>query len=60
MKTLYTILIILLLAGCYPAVNQYQSLHSAFLSGCDYFSVESPLTSEGNKQTLTATCTKAK
>jgi hypothetical protein len=60
MKTIYTLILAFSLSGCYYNVTQYSNLHVAFLAGCNYATIDSVLTAEGDKQTLTATCTKAK
>lgn len=60
MKTIYTLLIIAMLAGCSPAVNQYSSLNSAFRMGCKAQTIESSLVSAGDTLEFTATCTKDK
>lgn len=60
MNKLYTLLIVLFLAGCSPQGNTFSSAHSAFRMGCEINSIDTNLTSSGDKLTLTATCTKAK
>lgn len=60
MNKLYTLLIVFFLAGCSPQGNSFYSAQLAFKHGCDTDSIDTNLTSSGNKMTLTATCTKAK
>lgn len=60
MKTIITVLLVLNLTGCYYNMQQYSSLHNAFLQGCKYESIQSNLSTEGTVITLQATCTKAK
>jgi hypothetical protein len=60
MNKLYTILIIVFLAGCYPQYDSYQSASNSFRLACEANSIETSLISAGDKLTITATCTKAK
>lgn len=60
MNKLYTLLLILFLAGCSPQGNAFSSATRAFQSGCTYSTMETSLTNDGDKMTITATCTKAK
>ena len=60
MNKLYTLLIVLFLAGCSPQGQAFNSSTTAFRSGCVQNTVETNFTSSGDTITLTATCTKAK
>jgi outer membrane lipopolysaccharide assembly protein LptE/RlpB len=59
-KLLTTILAILALTACSYQLNQYTRLSTAFQAGCEYSTIESSLSTEGNTLVLTAKCTKAK
>lgn len=60
MNKLYTLLTIMLLAGCSYPYNAFYSATNAFIQACTYASMETSLTNEGDKVILHATCTKAK
>lgn len=60
MKTIYTLLVVLLLVGCSPpAFDQYNNLDRAFAKGCVQASIVSSLTTEGQYLEFKATCKKA-
>lgn len=60
MNKLYTLLLVVFLAGCYPQSNAHNSANRAFTMACDLTTMETNLISSGDKMTITATCTKAK
>ena len=60
MNKLYTLLIIVFLAGCSVQYQSYSSASDSFRSACEANSIETSLISAGDKLTITATCTKAK
>lgn len=60
MTKLYTLLLVLFLAGCSYPYSTFSSDTAAFKQTCTYSTMETSLTNDGDKVTLHATCTKAK
>lgn len=60
MKTISTILVVLMLTGCAYQYAQFHALADAFRQGCIYASIQSSLTPEGGTLVLHATCIKVK
>jgi len=58
MKTIYTLIIALLLTGCSWDMSEARSTTSAFLNNCKLGTIITNTNNEGNNKTLTITCTK--
>ena len=60
MNKLYTLLIIVFLAGCTPQYTSYNAANRAFIQLCDLNTIESAINTVGTSMTFIATCTKEK
>ena len=60
MNKLYTILLIVFLAGCSYQLNAYTNATQAFRSACKADTINTNLTSTDTMMTITATCVKEK
>jgi len=58
MKTIYTVILALLLTGCSWDMSEARSTTSAFLNNCKIGTIITNTNNYGSSKTLTITCTK--